>query len=133
MTEPGAKFSARPNEKWAATARQALLYALPLVLIALLAAQWLDADFIMLRESAQKQSAQMADELGATGANAVTELSALAWADVEQAEMDSVSPSSRLWQVVYGYNLNLLILQRKGERTVFPPEDPLAMPKVWEV
>jgi signal transduction histidine kinase len=132
LTEPSAKFSARPNEKWAATAREALLYALPLVFVALLAAQWLDADFVMLRESAQKQSAQMADELGATGARAVTALSALAWADVERADADPENSASRLWQVVYGYNLNLLILQRKGERTVFPPEDPLAMPKMWE-
>ncbi len=132
MTEPGAKFSARPNAKWAATARQALLYALPLVFVALLAAQWLDADFVMLRESAQKQSAQMADELGATGARAVTALSALAWADVERADADPQNSASRLWQVVYGYNLNLLILQRQGERTIFPPEDPLAMPKMWE-
>jgi signal transduction histidine kinase len=121
-----------PSEKWAATARQALLYALPLAFVALLAAQWLDADFVMLRDSEQKQSAQMADELGAVGARAVTELSAVAWADIERAEADPTNPASRLWQVVYGYNLNLLILRRRGEHTVFPPEDPLAMPKMWE-
>ncbi len=132
MTQPGAKFSARPRQEWAATARQALLFALPLVLVALLAAQWLDADFVMLRESAQRQGAQMADELGATGARAVTALSSIAWADVERADADPQNSASRLWQVVYGYNLNLLILQRKGERTIFPPEDPLAMPKMWE-
>lgn len=124
--------AARPRQKWAATARQALLFALPLALVALLAVQWLDADFVMMRDSAQKHSAEVADELGATGAGAVTTFSGLAWADVEQAEADPKNSAERLWQVVYGYNLNLLVLQRKGERTVFPPEDPLAMPKVWE-
>ncbi len=105
---------------------------MPLALVALLGAQWLDADFIMLRESAQKQSAEIADDLGSAGARSVSALAELAWADVEQAETDQVNPSTRLWQVIYGYNLNLLVLQRKGERTVFPPEDPLAMPKMWE-
>ncbi len=132
MTQANAKIPARPREKWAATARQALLYALPLAFVALLGAQWLDADFIMLRESAQKQSAQIANQLGEVGARAVTSLATVAWADVELAEADGVNPSTRLWQVVYGYNLGLLVLQRKGDRTIFPPEDPLAMPKMWE-
>jgi signal transduction histidine kinase len=132
VTRPGRPRPAAPGEKWAATARQALLYALPLAFVALLAAQWLDADFVMLRESAQKQSAQMAEALGEAGARVVTDQGAIAWADIARAEADPENSASRLWQVVYGYNLNLLILQRKGERTVFPPEDPLAMPKMWE-
>ena len=132
LTQANVKIPARPREKWAATARQALLYALPLVFAALLGAQWLDADFIMLRESAQKQSTQIANQLGEVGARAVTSLATIAWADVELAEADGVNPAQRLWQVVYGYNLGLLVLQRKGDRTIFPPEDPLAMPKMWE-
>ncbi len=124
--------TARPRQKWAATARQALLFALPLAFVALFAMQWLDADFIMMRDSAQKHSSEIADELGAAGAQALTSFSALAWADVAQAEADPKNAASRLWQVVYGYNLNLLVLQRKGDRTIFPPEDPLAMPKMWE-
>jgi signal transduction histidine kinase len=132
LTQANAKIPARPREKWAATARQALLYALPLAFVALLGAQWLDADFIMLRESAQKQSAQIANQLGEVGARAVTSIATVAWADVELAEADGVNPGTRLWQVVYGYNLGLLVLQRKGDRTTFPPEDPLAMPKMWE-
>ena len=132
MTQANANIPARPREKWTATARQALLYALPLAFVALLGVQWLDADFIMLRESAQKQSAQIANQLGEVGARAVTSLATVAWADVELAEADGLNPSTRLWQVVYGYNLGLLVLQRKGDRTTFPPEDPLAMPKMWE-
>jgi signal transduction histidine kinase len=132
LTQANAKIPVRPREKWAATARQALLYALPLAFVALLGAQWLDADFIMLRESAQKQSAQIANQLGEVGARAVTSIATVAWADVELAEADGVNPGTRLWQVVYGYNLGLLVLQRKGDHTTFPPEDPLAMPKMWE-
>lgn len=132
VPRPARPRAAHQSEKWAATARQALLYALPLAFVALLAAQWLDADFVMLRDSAQQQSAQMADELGAVGVRAVTEMSSVAWSDIERAEADPQSSALRLWQVVYGYNLNLLILRRKGERTIFPPEDPLAMPKMWE-
>jgi signal transduction histidine kinase len=123
---------ARPREKWAATARQALLFALPLAFAALLGVQWLDADFIMMRESAQKHSAEIADDLGGVLAQSVAGFSTQAWSEVQQAESDERSPSSALWQVIYGYNLNLLVLQRKGERTLFPPEDPLAMPKMWE-
>ena len=122
---------ALPSQKWAATARQALLYALPLALAALLGAQWLDADFIMMRDSAHQQSAAMAQALGEIGASAVTRFSAVALGDVRRAAADP-EPASHLWQVVYGYDLGLLILIRKGDRTVFPPEDPLAMPKMWE-
>jgi signal transduction histidine kinase len=132
LTERVANSPVRPRQTWTSTARQALLYALPLVLVALLGAQWLDADFAILRESAQRQSAQIAGQLGAAGAGAVTEASGQAWGDVNRALRDPAAAASRLWQVVYGYNLGLLVLQRKGDRTVFPPEDPLAMPKMWE-
>jgi signal transduction histidine kinase len=116
---------------WAATARQALLFALPLAFAALLGVQWLDADFIMMRESAQKHSAEIAEDLGGVLAQSLTAFATQAWSEVQQAE-SARSPSSALWQVIYGYNLNLLVLQRRGDRTLFPPEDPLAMPKMWE-
>jgi signal transduction histidine kinase len=132
LTEQEFAKTARPRENWAATARQAMLFALPLAFAALLGVQWLDADFIMMRESAQKHSAEIADDLGGVLAQSVTTFATQAWGEVQQAESDVRSPSSALWQVIYGYNLNLLVLQRKGERTLFPPEDPLAMPKMWE-
>ena len=122
---------ALPREKWAATARQALLYALPLALVALLGAQWLDADFIMMRDSAHQQSAEMAKALGEVGARAVTSFSAVALAEVRRAAA-APEQATQLWQVVYGHDLGLLILIRKGDHVVFPPEDPLAMPKIWE-
>lgn len=132
MTEQEFVKTARPRENWAATARQAMLFALPLAFAALLGVQWLDADFVMMRESAQKHSAEIADDLGGVLAQSVTTFATQVWGEVQEAESDVRSPSSALWQVIYGYNLNLLVLQRKGERTLFPPEDPLAMPKMWE-
>jgi signal transduction histidine kinase len=130
LREGGVDFTG-PRERWS-TARQALLYALPLVLLALLGAQWLDADFVMLRESAQKQTELAARYVGDAGARAVSGLSEVAWADVGIADADAVDPPSRLWQVIHGYDLGLLVLRREGDRTLFPPEDPLAMPRVWE-
>ncbi len=93
-------------------------------LAALLGAQWLDADFIMLRESAQKQSAQVADRLGEVGARAVTSLPRSPGPMSNWPRPTASDPSTRLWQVVYGYNLGLLVLQRKGDRTTLPAGRP---------
>ncbi|HUO54531.1 MAG TPA: HAMP domain-containing sensor histidine kinase, partial [Rhodoblastus sp.] len=43
-----------------------------------------------------------------------------------------VSAPTSLWRVISGYDLELLVLFREGDRITFPPEDPLAMPKLWE-
>ncbi len=122
----------RPRQKWTTTARQALLYALPLALVALFATQWLDLDFTVQRENAQKEMKTIADSLGAVGARAVGGLSADAWDNIHTAQKDKENANARMWQVIYAYNLNLLYLKRQGGERVFPPKDPLAMPKMWE-
>jgi signal transduction histidine kinase len=123
---------ARPRETWAATARQALLYALPLAFVALLAAQWLDADYLILRESARRESQRAAEALGIAAANEVSELAVYAQINVARAEAEGLDPPQALWRVISGYDLELLVLIRDGDRTVFPPDDPLAAPKMWE-
>ena len=44
----------------------------------------------------------------------------------------ALDPPQALWRVISGYDFELLVLIREGERTLFPPEDPLAMPRMWE-
>ena len=43
-----ANISRHPRGNWTATALQALLYAAPLIFVALLAAQWMDIDYFIL-------------------------------------------------------------------------------------
>ena len=139
MTSGSAKLSPRPRENfarqrrsWAATARQALLYALPLAFVALLAAQWLDADYLVLRESARRDSQRAAEALGIAAGNEVSELAVFSQINVARAEAEGLDPPQALWRVISGYDFELLVLIREGERTLFPPEDPLAMPRMWE-
>ncbi|MBB4197957.1 hypothetical protein CCR94_05340 [Rhodoblastus sphagnicola] len=116
---------------WVETARTALLFALPLALAALLGAQALDADYVVLREKARRDTARVADAFSGAAVNEVTELAAFANLKVEKAWGDAY-PDAALWRVIYSYDLGLLVLKRQGDRVVFPPEDPLAMPKMWE-
>ena len=139
MTSGSAKLSPRPRENfarqrrsWAATARQALLYALPLAFVALLAAQWLDADYLVLRESARRDSQRAAEALGIAAGNEVSELAVFSQINVARAEAEGLDPPQALWRGISGYDFELLVLIREGERTLFPPEDPLAMPRMWE-
>jgi hypothetical protein len=132
LTSGGAKIPPLSRENWAATARQALFYALPLAFVALLAAQWLDADYLALRESARRQSQRAAEALGYAAANEVTELALYAEINVARATAEGLDPPQALWRVISGYDMELLVLIREGDRTLFPPEDPLAAPKMWE-
>jgi len=116
---------------WIATGRTALLFALPLALAALLGAQALDADYVVLREKARRETARVADAFSGAAVNEVTELTAFASLNIERAGRDP-NPDPTLWRVIYTYDLGLLVLKRRGDRVVFPPEDPLAMPKMWE-
>lgn len=120
------------RDGWGATARQALLYALPLGLVALLAAQWLDADYLALREEARRQAQAMAGDLGAAASARVAEIAGEARTSVARALGDARNPPVELWRVISFYDQQLLVLIREGEQTLFPPEDPLAMPKMWE-
>lgn len=120
------------REKWVATARTALLFALPLAFVALLGAQGLDADFVVMRDRAHRDTAHVAETFSGAGANEVTELASFALQNVEKAASAGFSPPWTLWRLIYGYDLGLLVLKRKGERLIFPPEDPLAMPQNWE-
>jgi signal transduction histidine kinase len=124
--------SSSPREKWASTARTALLFALPLAFVALLGAQWLDTDYVRSRELAHLETARLAETMAAAAANEVTELAGYALGNIDRAAGSGFAPPSQLWQVIYGYDLGLLILRRRGDRTIFPPDDPLAMPKMWE-
>jgi signal transduction histidine kinase len=117
---------------WAATARQALLYALPLGFVALLAAQWLDADYLALRENSRRRAQTAAEAIGATAAGEVSDLAAFARANVNRAAAEGLDPPNALWRVIAGYNQDLLVFIRAGDLTLFPPEDPLAAPKMWE-
>ncbi|WP_374544713.1 sensor histidine kinase [Rhodoblastus sp.] len=132
MTSGGATFPPRPRESWAATARQALLYALPLAFVALLAAQWQDADYLMLRENARRQAQEAAEALGLAAGNEVAEFAVYAQINVARAAAQGLDPPQALWSVISGYDMELLVLIREGDRVVFPPEDPLAIPKMWE-
>ncbi|MCW2274324.1 hypothetical protein GJ654_09465 [Rhodoblastus acidophilus] len=116
---------------WIATARTALLFALPLMLAALLGAQALDADYLVLREKARRETERVADAFSGAAVNEVTELAAFAKLNIEKAARDP-NPDPTLWRVIYTYDLGLLVLKRRGDRVLFPPEDPLAMPKMWE-
>jgi len=116
---------------WVETARTALLVALPLALAALLGAQALDADYLVLREKARRDTARVAEAFSGAAVNEVTELAAFANLRVDKAWRDPY-PAAALWRVIYTYDLGLLVLKRQGERVLFPPEDPLAMPKMWE-
>jgi signal transduction histidine kinase len=116
---------------WIATGRTALLFALPLALAALLGAQALDADYVVLREKARRETERVADAFSGAAVNEVTELAAFANLNIEKAARDP-NPDATLWRVIYTYDLGLLVLKRRGDRVVFPPEDPLAMPKMWE-
>jgi len=116
---------------WVETARTALLFALPLALTALLGAQALDADYVVLREKARAETARVADAFSGAAVNEVTELAAFAERNLEKAAGDP-HPEAALWRVIYAYDLGLLTLKRRGDRVAFPPEDPLAMPKMWE-
>ena len=130
------KFSPRAtgsrSDSWGATARQALLYALPLGFVALLAAQWLDADYLALRENSRRRAQTVAETMGVTAAGEVSTLAAFARANVDRAAEEGLDPPSALWRVVSGYDQELLVLIREGDQTLFPPEDPLAAPKMWE-
>jgi signal transduction histidine kinase len=121
----------RPGEKWRATARTGLLFALPLALAALLGALALDADYVVLRDGARRDTARVAEAFSGAAANEVTELAAFAFANIDRA-YEAANPPQTLWRVIHGYDLGLLVLRRRGDRVVFPPEDPLAMPQVWE-
>ena len=116
---------------WIATARTALLFALPLALAALLGAQALDADFVVRRDKARRETERVADALSGAAVNEVTELAAFANLNIEKAARDP-NPDPTLWRVIAAYDLGLLVLKRRGDRVIFPPEDPLAMPKMWE-
>ncbi len=120
------------SESWAATARQALLYALPLGFVALLAAQWLDADYLALRENSRRREKAAAETMGVTAAGEVSTLAAFARANVDRAAAEGLDPPNALWRVISGYDQQLLVLIRAGDHTLFPPEDPLAAPKMWE-
>jgi signal transduction histidine kinase len=124
--------SARPRKSWAATARQALLYALPLAFVALLAAQWQDADYLAMRESARREAQTAAEALGVAAGNEVAEFSVYAQIAVARAAAEGLEPPKALWRVITSYDMELLVLIREGERTLFPPEDPLASPRMWE-
>jgi signal transduction histidine kinase len=113
------------------TARTALLFALPLALAALFGAQALDADYLLLRDGARRDTARVADAFSGAAVNEVTELAAFAGLKVERAWADAF-PEAALWRLIYSYDLGLLVLRRQGDRIVFPPDDPLAMPKMWE-
>ncbi|MGO8739069.1 sensor histidine kinase [Rhodoblastus sp.] len=119
-------------DSWAATARQALLYALPLGFVALLAAQWLDADYRALRENSRRGAQAVAEVMGVTAAGEVSTLAAFARVNVNRAAAEGLDPPSALWRVVSSYDQDLLVLIREGDQTLFPPEDPLAAPKMWE-
>jgi len=116
---------------WVETARTALLFALPLALAALLGAQALDADYLVLRDRARRDTARVAEAFSGAAVNEVTELAAFARLHVDRSARDA-APEAALWRVIYTYDLGLLVLKRRGERLLFPPEDPLAMPKMWE-
>jgi hypothetical protein len=116
---------------WVETARTALLFALPLALAALLGAQALDADYVVLREKARRDTARVADAFSGAAVNEVTELAAFAHSNIDKAFRDA-NPDAALWRVIYAYDLGLLVLKRRGDRIVFPPEDPLSIPKMWE-
>jgi signal transduction histidine kinase len=130
LTESANESERRPK-KWLETARTALLFALPLAFAALLGAQALDADFLLLRDSARRDTARVADAFSGAAVNEVTELAAFANSRVEKA-YESADANATLWRVIYGYDLGLLALKREGDRLIFPPEDPLAMPQMWE-
>jgi signal transduction histidine kinase len=127
-----AKTLRRPRGNWTATTLQALLYAVPLIFVALLAAQWLDVDYFILRENVRRQAQNAAETMGVAAAERVTNTALYARIDVERAAAEGLSPPSALWRVIANYDFDLLVLIRDGEVTIFPPEDPLAMPKVWE-
>jgi signal transduction histidine kinase len=124
----------RPSRErsWAATARQALLYALPLGFVALLAAQWLDADYLALRENARRRAQGVAGTIGAAASAEVGQLAAFARVNIARAAGEGLDPPNALWRVIYSYDQKLLVLIRDGDQTVFPPDDPLATPKMWE-
>lgn len=132
MTLGSAKSSGRPRGNWTATALQALLYAVPLIFVALLAAQWFDADYFILRESARRQAQNAAETIGEAAAQEVINLTLYARLNVERAVAEGLDPPTPLWRAIAAYDFDLLVLIREGESTVFPPEDPLAMPKMWE-
>ncbi|WP_298421108.1 HAMP domain-containing sensor histidine kinase [Rhodoblastus sp.] len=140
MKSPFAKSATRSSGvqafpspgSWGATARQALLYALPLGFVALLAAQWLDADYLALRESARHDAQYVAGILGAAASKEVADLATYARINIGRAAEEGLDPPTALWRVISGYDQQLLVLMRKGDQTIFPPEDPLAMPKMWE-
>jgi signal transduction histidine kinase len=132
LTAGRANVSARPRETWAATARQALFYALPLAFVALLAAQWLDADYLALRENARRSAQQAAEALGLAAANEASQLALYAEINVARASSEGLDPPTAMWRVISGYDQELLVLIREGDHMLFPPEDPLAMPKMWE-
>ena len=117
---------------WAATARTALLFALPLLFAALLGAQWLDADYIEARDGARRETARRAMALGDSAGASVVAMTHSALDVVDHAAAEGFDPPSHLWRVVYGYDLGLLILIRRGGQQLFPPENPLALPKMWE-
>ncbi|MCI4677957.1 HAMP domain-containing histidine kinase [Rhodoblastus acidophilus] len=131
MKSRSAPFLTRSPGSWAATARQALLYALPLVFVALIAAQWLDADYRALRENARRRAQGVAGTMGAAAAAEVGELAAFARVNIGRAAAEGLDPPNALWRVISGYDQQLLVLIREGDQTVFPPDDPLATPKMW--
>ncbi len=85
----------------------------------------------MLREKARRETERVADAFSGAAVNEVTELAAFANLNIEKAARDP-NPDPTLWRVIYTYDLGLLVLKRRGDRVFFPPEDPLAMPKMWE-
>lgn len=123
----------RLRANWTPTIRQALLLALPLVIAAMLGWQLLDADFVMLRETANAQAESEAGGLGAAASQAVDALADKAFADMALAKADPVDPTVRLRQMSYDYNIGLMVLLRRDGRRLFPPlDDSLALPKTWE-
>ncbi len=109
------------------------LLALPLAIAAMLVSQLLDADFVMMRESANAQAELQATALGAAAAQSVDVIADKAMADLLEAAADPADPISRLRQMIYGSDRGLIVLQRRNGRRTYPPMDnSLAMPRSWD-
>jgi signal transduction histidine kinase len=118
---------------WTAITRQALLLALPLVILCIVGSELLDADLLVSRNNAYVDATQNVDALGSAAELAVTGLGETAMQKVADAVKGGDDSVGRLSQKILDSDFPFIILIRRDSRRLFPPLDnSLAVPRLWE-